>query len=267
MRKIGVVLAVVGLLAVAGVANANTVTFTPSQIKAVMNSAGAPLSDASNQWGLWAVRARPIVSGGSFTITGAATSQAGWGTTAPSSYSWAGYGTNCAWFWDASGAEAAGTAANPLYMIMDVAPSTFWSAGFDGSGAWVGNWAHGPDGIQGTSDDLGTFYASGYDGGAGGTNVITAVGDANAFSFDFTLDAGATWTGAWEFLVDGSKYTLGTAASPGVWQEDFFGGYGTGGGLPGNMESGYMVPEPLTMLGMFLGLGSVGAYIRKRRMR
>ena len=28
-----------------------------------------------------------------------------------------------------------------------------------------------------------------------------------------------------------------------------------------------MVPQPLTMLGMFLGLGSVGAYIRRRRMR
>jgi len=28
-----------------------------------------------------------------------------------------------------------------------------------------------------------------------------------------------------------------------------------------------VVPEPLTMLGMFLGLGSVGAYIRRRRMR
>ena len=27
-----------------------------------------------------------------------------------------------------------------------------------------------------------------------------------------------------------------------------------------------LVPEPLTMLGMFLGVGSVGAYIRKRRM-
>lgn len=27
------------------------------------------------------------------------------------------------------------------------------------------------------------------------------------------------------------------------------------------------VPEPLTVLGMFLGLGSVGAYIRRRRMR
>jgi hypothetical protein len=29
---------------------------------------------------------------------------------------------------------------------------------------------------------------------------------------------------------------------------------------------GQLIPEPLTMLGMFLGLGSVGAYIRKRRM-
>ena len=27
------------------------------------------------------------------------------------------------------------------------------------------------------------------------------------------------------------------------------------------------IPEPLTMLGMFLGLGSVGAYIRRRRMK
>jgi len=33
-----------------------------------------------------------------------------------------------------------------------------------------------------------------------------------------------------------------------------------GGGAP-------YVPEPLTMLGMFLGLGTVGAYIRRRRMK
>ncbi len=31
-------------------------------------------------------------------------------------------------------------------------------------------------------------------------------------------------------------------------------------------EASSPIPEPLTMLGMFLGLGSVGAYIRKRRM-
>lgn len=32
-----------------------------------------------------------------------------------------------------------------------------------------------------------------------------------------------------------------------------------------SIESG-VIPEPLTMLGMFIGLGGVGAYIRKRRM-
>ena len=30
-------------------------------------------------------------------------------------------------------------------------------------------------------------------------------------------------------------------------------------------EAPMVVPEPLTMLGMFLGLGGVGAYIRRRR--
>lgn len=32
------------------------------------------------------------------------------------------------------------------------------------------------------------------------------------------------------------------------------------------LETGNPVPEPLTMLGVFLGVGGVGAYIRKRRM-
>lgn len=33
-----------------------------------------------------------------------------------------------------------------------------------------------------------------------------------------------------------------------------------------NSDGGRFIPEPVTMLGMFLGLGGVGAYIRKRRM-
>ena len=58
-------------------------------------------------------------------------------------------------------------------------------------------------------------------------------------------------------------------------------GYGHIGGMAGKEPLGYAddftlngktytfepIPEPLTMLGMFLGLGSVGAYIRRRRMR
>ncbi len=259
MKKIVTICIVMTMiLAFSGIAQADMVSFTASDI--VSNIGG--LSDGTNQWGLWAIRARPIVPGGSYTITGATTSQTGWDTTAPSWYSWNTYGTNCAWFWDASGAEAGGTAANPLYMIMDVSHDYFYSAAFDKNGDFIATWAPGPDGTQGTPDDLGTFYASGYDGGSGGTNVITAVGDSSTYSFDFTVDSG-TWNGYWEFLVDGSKYTLGTATSPGAWVEDFFGDYGTGGGLSGNMGTGTVVPVPAAVLLGILGLGAAGLKLRK----
>jgi hypothetical protein len=254
-RLITICLAVIMMLAASGVAQAETVNFTKCDIVSVIGD----LSDITNQWGLWAVRARPIVSG-SYTITGASTSQTGWSTSAPSWYSWSTYGTNCAWFSDDGGAEVAGTAANPLYMIMDVSEDNWWSSGFDKNGSWVTDWAPGPDGLQGTGDDLGTFYASGYDNGAGGTNIITAVNSSATFSFDFTVDSG-TWNGQWEFLVDGSKYTLGTASSPGYWVENFFGDYGTGGDLSGNMGDGYTVPEPATIC--LLGLG-VLSLLKKR---
>ncbi|MDY6988796.1 MAG: VPLPA-CTERM sorting domain-containing protein [Thermodesulfobacteriota bacterium] len=265
MKRLLVTFAVLGLMtSTINAAQAATVTFTASDIKATMASYGDDLSDLSHQWGLWAVRARPVVLGGSFTITGASTDQTGWGTTAPSSYSWNTYGTNCAWFWDESGAEVAGTAANPLYMIMDVADENWWSSGFNKDGTWVADWAPGPDGSQGTSDDLGTFYASGYDDGAGGTNVITAVNDASTFSFDFTIDSG-TWNGQWEFLVDGSKYSVGSSASPGGWIENFWGDYGTGGGLSTNMGSGYAVPVPAAV--WLLGSGIIGLVGIKRKFR
>jgi hypothetical protein len=140
-------------------------------------------------------------------------------------------------------------------MIMDVPQDNFESYTFDGAGGFVGSYSPGGGG---------TFYASGYNGGVGGTNLVTAVSNSSTFSFSFDLDPGATWYGGWQFLVDGSQYTLGTYSSPGVWQQDFFGDYGTGGGLLGNMGSGYTVPAPGAVL-----LGSIGVslvnWLRRRR--
>lgn len=101
----------------------------------------------------------------------------------------------------------------------------------------------GQNGIRGTDDDLGTFYESGYDSGAGGTNAITAVDDLAAFTFSFTCTG--TWNGQCEFFVDGSKYNRGTAEAPGYWVGDFWGGHSSWsvdatGGLTGNTGTSWL---------------------------
>lgn len=188
--------------------------FTAGDVVSIMASQGAPLNNATNQWGLWAVRVMPVVGGtGDYTITGGSTSQTGWAVDAPNGafgktpYS----ASNSVWFWDDSGATDAGGLSNPLYMIMDQSADTFT-----------------------------TYFG----------NVVTAVDPSSSFVFSFTLGSGATWDGHYQFVVDGSKYTLGTSTSPGDWGQDFFGGYGSGGGLAGNLGAGYSaaVPEPGTVV-------------------
>ncbi|MCE5341677.1 MAG: PEP-CTERM sorting domain-containing protein [Planctomycetaceae bacterium] len=221
MKKVITICAVVGLIMVAcGMVQATTATFTAADVKAAVGS----LSDSSNQWGLWAVRAIPVITGGSFTITGSSTNQAGWGSIAPSTYSWSGYGTNCAWFYDESGSEVSGNPANPLYVVIDKPADTFTS----------------------------------YSG-----NTVTAVDNSTVFSFNFTLSSGAIWNGQVNFLVDGSKYTAGTISLPGTWVADFFGNYDTAGGLTGNTGVGYTtVPEPATM--SLLAIGALSLIRRKK---
>jgi hypothetical protein len=201
--------------------------FTAGDVASIMASQGAPLHDVTNQWGLWAVRVMPVVGGsGSYNITGASTSQTGWGVNAPNgAFGRTPYtASNSVWFWDASGADVHGGSPNPLYMIMDRPADTFES----------------------------------YFG-----NVVTAVDPSSSFVFSFNLGLGATWDGQYQFVVDGSKYKLGTGASPGAWvaEGDFFGGYGSGGGLSGNLASGYsaVVPEPGTVIllgSLLLGLAA-----------
>lgn len=247
-RISGLVTLVIALaVLIPGLSRAETIIFTTSNVKAAMTAAGAPLHNTTNQWGLWAVRVMPIVGGtGVYTITGGSTTQVGWGVAAPNGIFGAPPYTasNSVWFYDESGSEAGSTPANPLYMIMDVPAGNFCSTTFNGAGGAISDWA--PGGGCGANQ----FELPGYDGGAGGTNVITAVGNSSTFSFNFTLGAGATWDGRWQFVVDGSRYNLGTSTSPAGWQANFFGGFAItccgsdgspGGLLPGNMGPGYEV--------------------------
>jgi hypothetical protein len=106
--------------------------------------------------------------------------------------------------------------------------------------------------------------------GVGGANPVVAVDGASVFSFDFWVGDGGIWAGSWQFVVDGAKYTRGTPQAPSVWLSDFhgvFSGTGVDGPIGGNFEiPDSAVPEPITALGIFLGLASLGGYMRRRRM-
>ena len=222
MKKLVTFCVMAGLiLVVSGVINAGTVTFTAADIV----SATGALNNASFQWGLWGIRARPLVTGGSYAITAGSTTQAGYSiVNPPNPDSWPVYGTNYIYFYDIPGADWGYPPPNPLYMIIDRPADTFTS----------------------------------YSG-----DTVTKVEDTASFSISFTLGSGAVWNGQWQFLVDGNKYTLGTVGKKGTIVNDFRGGY-SDGGLQGNIGEGYTltVPEPTTIL--LLGLGLLSFSIRQR---
>lgn len=88
------------------------------------------------------------------------------------------------------------------------------------------------------------FYVTNDDGaGDDAKDMLTAITTSWSWS-------GKTKPTLYAFVDDGSQDQLWLGAGVGAGQEPIG-----------------VIPEPLTMLGMFLGLGSVGAYIKRRRMK
>jgi len=111
--------------------------------------------------------------------------------------------------------------------------------------------------------------------GAGSGNVAQS-GTLKSTWFDDYLSLSAGPTSSVYVVYSGELYRVDITPKslPEVNVNNFGGGDPPAGGFPQtprNMTADYTVtdvgpvPEPLTMLGMFLGLGGVGAYIRRRR--
>ena len=203
-----------------------TVSFTAADIKAIMAAQGVLLYNDDYQYAISAIRAMPIV-GGTHDYT-------------------------------INGID------NP-----DLSPDK-WDVDFlamNGSPNRVALYYDLPDAFPYMIIDL-PWYT--FPSGVGGADAIIPVDDASLFSFDFWVGDGGIWAGGWEFVVDGFKYTRGSPQAPGVLVGDFqgeFSGTGAEDPIAGNFEIlGSSVPEPLTALGIFLGLASLGGYMRRRRL-
>ncbi len=68
-RRAGLVALLLAVSVLPAAADPFTISFTAGDVKEVMNDTyDDPLSDATYLWGLWSIRAMPIVSGGTYDI-------------------------------------------------------------------------------------------------------------------------------------------------------------------------------------------------------
>ncbi len=283
------ILFAMGLYVIPAAAGPFTISFTAEKVKTIMrDDYGDPLSDANYLWGLWAIRAMPIVSSGGYEIlSGAVDDQVTgdfWVYKEPNDgVVWANpYGTEVAYFHLKMASEHLDTDAHPLYFIADQPATEFQSYAFN-------NTVENPIGGY-------PYRRSQYVGVCGGIDTITGgdvapddprcnqtnvLPDNALFSFTFNLlDPEASVLG-WQFLVDGSKYSRDSIPKSleTLWIMDFQGGdiwlpyepfrqSEAGGGLNNNVGSGYQVlfavPEPGTLI--LVGLGFAALAIARRHL-
>ncbi len=149
-------------------------------------------------------------------------------------------------------------------------------AGGDPSGAVVGaSIGAAPDGALDYHN--GQWYASNWKSDSPASSWIKTTGDIMNTDFSNTVaTSGIGFVSGWEFDVNGSllgvtwnynnfhvySFDLGTGAATDL-------GYNMKSQLPSNitMMGGMseVVPEPLTMAGLALGIGSLATYLRKRK--
>jgi len=223
-----VLLATCGLLLGAlGAAQADTITFTSADVINTLASYGVSLNTAENDYGLTGIRVMPILTGegASYTLTGAATNQTGWEAQSPGTWPYV------------SAPYAAGNFVQfqavtdytnlTEYMITSVPAAALGPI---------------PSGL--------------------GNVTVNQVDPNSTFSFDFTVDSG-TWSGLYQFLLDGQIFTV-NANGPATYASVFYGGW-YDYTLDGNIGSGYdplpgcpppPVPLPSTLL--LLGSGLLG---------
>lgn len=260
MRNHAIILSVLSLalFVVPAVADPFTITFDAGDVKDVMAKSGDLLSNTTDIWGLWSVRAMPIVKDGGFDILsgGVDDKVTGdfWSYTETGYDDWSNpYNIESAYFYLEPASEHYGVQAHDLYFIADQPATEFQTYAFNNQAETEVNSGRSTySGVCGT----GVNYA--------GCNPTKVLSDEASFNFSFNIDSGASLLG-WQFLVDGSRYKRMPAVpdSESLWIEDFYGG----GELSGNTGSGYQVlfpvPEPATVFLVGLGLAAL-VFVRKR---
>lgn len=262
IKKVNIVfIIVIILLGLGGSARADTISFTAQDIVTWMAAQGAPLSNATDVWGITRVRVIPEVS--------VPAGYKGLGYTIDLGHS---FTTQTDWRvqFDYTGnppyGKGNGSGAYGTYAAFNDVHTYSWKGSFQTNGT-----------LYMISDLSQADFASRFPTHLNGIQTgldLAKVADDAVFSFNFTLKPGVTWVNqGFYFVVDGYWYNNWYAGASYANPIGFTGGFAhdsiqTAGDLTGDMGKGYQdtatpLPGSLVLLGTGL-LGLAGWRLRRR---